>query len=520
VNLNLENSSKSELIALIKSKDIRINNQGIQIDNQEIQIDNQEIIISESQSKINYLKFQIKELQRLVFGTKRERFEAVNNPFQAVLPFDVEENTTITETVKEKISYEREKTTKREHPGRLPLPAHLPVEEIIIEPNEDTTGMVIIGKEITDELELTPAKFFIKRTIRPKYANPEQGIFIAEMPSRPIDKCIAGNGLLSQIMVDKFVDHLPFYRQIERFRRDKIEIKASTIDGWQTAVCKLLVPLYDELKKQVLRQGYLQADESPIKVLDRNKKGKTHQGYYWVYHSPIEKMLFFDYQHGRGHEGPEDLLKNFKGYLQTDGYVVYDAFAKKENIILVGCMAHARRYFEKALEDDKIRASIILEMIQQLYAIERKIREEKFTHAQRHTYRLDHSEPIMLEIIKWLLGNRDLVVPKSPTGKAIHYMISRWEYIRAFMFDGSLEIDNNLIENKIRPMVIGRKNYLFAGSHNGAERAAMFYSFFGTCKLHNVNPHQWLKKVLEVISDYKVSKLSELLPQNFKLDSI
>jgi hypothetical protein len=318
-------------------------------------------------------------------------------------------------------------------------------------------------------------------------------------------------------MVDKFVDHLPYYRQIERFKRDGVELKASTIDGWQTAVCNLLVPLYEELKKQVLEQGYLQADESPIKVLDKNKKGKTHQGYYWVYHSPIEKMLFFDYRHGRGRDGPEELLKNFKGYLQTDGYVVYDAFAEKENIIMVGCMAHARRYFEKALDDDKARASMMLEMIQQLYAIERKMREDKLTHTEKHVYRLDNSQPIMLEIIKWLLANKDQVIPKSPTGKAIHYMIARWEYIRAFMYDGSLEIDNNLIENKIRPMVIGRKNYLFAGSHNGADRAAMFYSFFGTCKLHNINPYQWLKQVLNVVAEYKVSKLSELLPQNFIL---
>lgn len=506
MNLNLENISKAELIELLKNQ-----YSATKIIEEELQV---------KDKKIKHLEFQIKELKRLVFGTKRERFEAVNNPFQLMLPFDVAENTTITETVKETISYEREKPTKREHPGRLPLPAHLPVEETIIEPKGVTPDMVIIGKEITDELELTPAKLFIKRTIRPKYAMPGQGVLIAELPSRPIDKCIAGNGLLSQIMVDKFADHLPYYRQIERFKREGVEIKASTIDGWQTAVCKLLEPLYDELKKQVLGQGYLQADESPIKVLDRNKKGKTHQGYYWVYHSPMEKMLFFDYRHGRGREGPEELLKNFKGYLQTDGYGVYDAFAEKENIILVGCMAHARRYFEKALDDDKARASAMLGAIQQLYAIERKMREEEFSHVQRHAYRLDYSVPIMLEIIKWLLANRDQVVPKSPAGKAIHYMIARWEYIRAFMYDGSLEIDNNLIENKIRPMVIGRKNYLFAGSHNGAERAAMFYSFFGTCKMHNINPYQWLRQVLEVISDYKVSKLSELLPQNLILETI
>jgi transposase len=149
----------------------------------------------------------------------------------------------------------------------------------------------------------------------------------------------------------------------------------------------------------------------------------------------------------------------------------------------------------------------MLVAIQQLYALERKMREAKLSPIERHVYRLDNSEPIMLEIIKWLLANRDQVLPKSPIGKAIAYMIVRWEYIRAFMYDGTLEIDNNLIENKIRPMVIGRKNYLFAGSHSGAQRAAMFYSFFGTCKIHNTNPYLWLKHVLEVIPDYKVSKL-------------
>lgn len=485
-----------------------------------MQINNQEGIINERQVKINHLEFQIKELQRLVFGTKRERFEAVNNPFQTMLPFDVEVTNTV-ETVKEKIVYEREKPKERSHPGRLPLPSHLPVEEIILEPNIDTRGLIAIGKEITEELELIPSKLFIKRTIRPKYALPEnQGVLIADIPSRPIDKCIAGSGLLSQIMVDKFVDHLPFYRQIERLKREGVTISSSTIDGWQTSICNLLSPLYEELKKQVLGQGYLQVDESPIKVLDKNKKGKTHQGYYWLYHSPIEKMLFFDYQQGRGREGPEELLKDFKGYLQTDGYVVYDSFAQKEAITLLGCMAHARRYFEKALTDDHIRASAMLEAIQQLYAIERKIREAKLSSLQRHAYRLDHSEPIMMEIIKWLLTNREQVLPQSPIGKAIAYMIARWQYIRAFMYDGTLEIDNNLIENKIRPMVIGRKNYLFAGSHNGAQRAAMFYSFFGTCKMNNTHPYQWLKHILQVIPDYKVSKLSELLPQNLKLDTI
>jgi transposase len=474
------------------------------------------------ESRINEMQFQIDQMSRLLYGAKRERFVRNVDENQLTLPFEVKEDPA-PEKQEEVITYVRSKTKRENHPGRLALPAHLPVEEIVIEPNEDTTGMKCIGKEITDQLELVPAKLYIKRYIRPKYIKPTDetslnhvGV-IADLPVFPIEKGIAGPGLLAQIMVDKFVDHLPIYRQIERFKREGITMPSSTLNGWQEAVCNLLEPLYDTLKHRVLSQGYIQVDETPIQVLDKTKKGKTHRGYHWVYYSPLEKTVLFDYNDGRSREGPSRLLKDFKGYLQTDGYNVYDMFSKNKAITMLNCMAHARRGFEKALEYDKPRAEYAMGMFQKLYAIEQKARDQSYTPEQRHKLRLDESLPILNELGKWMAETYKTVLPKSALGKAIAYCIPRWDNLLAYLNDGSLEIDNNLAENAIRPIALGRKNYLFAGSARGAERAAMFYSFFGTCKKNDINPFEWLKKVLEVIPTYKVSKLSDLLPQNLNL---
>lgn len=478
-------------------------------------------LTKKQQAKINAMQFQIDQMRRLMYGSKRERFVPNKDENQMTLPFDVEQDKT-PESQQEVITYARKKTKRENHPGRLPLPDHLPVEEIVIEPKEDTTKMKCIGKEITDQLELVPARLFIKRYIRPKYikAEDEEGIdhkgIIADLPVFPIEKGIAGPGLLAQVMIDKFVDHLPIYRQIERFKREGIKIPSSTINGWQEAICNLLEPLYENLKYRVLSQGYLQVDETPIQVLDKSKKGKTHRGYHWVYYSPLERMVLFDYRDGRSREGPQQLLKNFTGYLQTDGYGVYDLFANHKSITHLNCMAHARRGFEKALDYDKPNAEYAMEMFQELYAKERKARKESLTPEQRHKLRLDESLPILNEFGKWMVSTYKNVLPKSPTGKAIAYCVPRWDNLMNYLKDGSLEIDNNLAENAIRPIALGRKNYLFAGSARGAARAAMFYSFFGTCKKNNINPFDWLKDILERIPAYKVINLHELLPQHWQ----
>jgi len=469
--------------------------------------------------RIDQMAFRIAEYKRLLFGSKRERFIAENNPQQMALPFEVEQTPEV-EAKTEKITYTRKKKANENHPGRLPLPDHLPVDEVVIEPQENTEGLKPIGKEVTDELDMTPARLFIRRYIRIKYAKADgEGVLIGELPSRPLEKAIAGPGLLSQIIIDKFADHLPVYRQIQRFKREGVILSSSTINGWQEGIFRLLDPLHEALKRQVLGEGYLQVDETPIRVLDRIKKGTTHRGYYWVYHSPIRRAVLFDYRPGRGRDGPRQMLKDFEGYLQTDGYRVYEWFNMKKGITLTSCMAHARRMFEKALDNDKARAEHAMVQFQKLYAIERRARQETLSTAKRHELRLDESLPVLNELGKWMVEEIKHVLPKSLIGTALAYNISRWDKLMAYLHDGELEIDNNLVENAIRPNALGRKNYLFAGSHHGAERAAMMYSFLGTCKANGVNPFEWLKTVLEVIPDYKANKVHELLPYNLELDS-
>ena len=455
----------------------------------------------------------------MLHGTKRERFISENKE-QLVLSFEefASQEALEDETpVKEKITYERQKLSK--HTGRNKLPENLPVVEEIIEPEDLTEDMVKMGEEITEILEYSSAYFYIRKVIRPKYVNKKtQEIKIAELPSRPIDKCLAGNSVLTQILVSKYVDHLPLYRQQQIFKRADIEIAPSTIDSWVAQSGNLLVPLYDRMVEYAKNQRYLQADETTLKVLDNDKtcaergrsKGDTHLGYLWVYHAPLSNLCVFDYQKGRGTDAPRQMLTGYRGALQTDGYKVYDHYCLSKEIKHLACWAHARRYFEKALTQDKKRASYVLEEIQKLYAIERKIAD--LTAQERHAVRLEEALPIINELGKWMHRERNLVLPKSLIGKAIEYCTKLWASLMTYLEDGNYHIDNNAIENKIRPVALGRKNYLFAGSHNGAQRTAMFYTFFANCKLNNVNPEKWLNKVLEVIADYPCNKLQNLFP--------
>ncbi len=507
INQNEELSGKNE--------ELSGKNEELSGKNEELSGKNEELTI-----KIEYYAYQIAQLKRMLFGSKRERFVSNENPEQLTIPFEVEAEKVkeYIESEKEKITYERSKERKQ-HSGREKLPEHLPVEEIILEPEEDTDGMTYIGDEITEELEYKPAIFYKKRYIRRKYITQEdeRGIqrqVIAEL-QRPIAKCMAGSHLLSEIVINKFVDHLPIYRQLQRFIREDIHIKSSTMESWIKLTSQLLRPLYGVLKAYVLETGYLQVDESPIPVLDRDKPGATHQGYMWVYHSVMQQALFFEYNKGRGQESPKKNLANFKGYLQTDGYVVYDQYNHQQDITHLSCWVHARRYFEKALGNDKVLATTVLLLIQELYAIEQKARDENLSNVALYELRLNKSLPVLNKIGKYIAENRKTVLPKSPIGIAFDYCLERWDSLLNYLKDGYLLMDNNLIENAIRPLALGRKNYLFAGSHNAAEDIAMYYSFFATCKKHDLNPKKWLVYVIEHINDYKISELHNLLPQFF-----
>jgi len=323
-------------------------------------------ILSENQT----LKAQLSELQRMIFGSRSERFiPSIDGQI------DLFTGTALSEQEKQQkqeINYTRTVSSKqKQKPIRTEIPSHLPRIEEIIEPKEIEPGSKKIGEEITEILEYNPANIYVRKIIRPKYAKPNNtGVIIASMPSLPIPRSNAGAGMLAHISVSKFIDHLPFYRQIQIFKRQNLNLSASTIGGWFNATCTLLEPLYDALEKQVLYNShYLQADESPIGVQDSHKKGALHQGYMWLFRNPKNSLVLFVYNKGRSRAAPEEVLKNFTGTLQTDGYKVYQSLNTKGDITLLGCMAHARRYFEKALDNDKSRSAYVLKQIQRLYAI-------------------------------------------------------------------------------------------------------------------------------------------------------
>jgi transposase len=480
------------------------------------------LLYEQSQLRITFLEQQLAQLQKMIFGSRQERFIPAD-PGHPQLSFDMSTEATPTNTVTstKQISYTRHTVAAESkpliHPGRMKLPESLRREEILIEPGVDTTGCKKIGEEITEVLEYEPGELYVKQYKRPKYAKPDHGgILIGRLPSRPLEKSLAGEGLLAQIIIDKYVDHLPLHRQMQRFERAGIKLAYSTLTDWVSGACSLIAPLFEALKAEVLQSNYLHADETPIKVMDKGKKGETHRGYYWVYQNSIDKIVLFDYREGRGREGPAEILRNFTGYLQTDGYVAYDIFDKTENITQIHCMAHARRMFNDALDNNEAVAAHAMQEIQKLYAIERNGKEQHLSFDEIKNLRQAQSVPILQALGKWMKDEYIKAIPKSSISKALGYSIERWEKLSRYTENGILHIDNNPVENSIRPVALGRKNYLFAGSHEAAIRSGMLYSLLGTCKMHDIEPYAWLKNVLQQIADYPVNKVKELLPHRYK----
>lgn len=479
-------------------------------------------LYDESQIKIVSLERQLSQLQKMIFGSRHERFVPTpENPSQLSLGITAEAVASCQVTNAQKIAYTKTSVVVEPksltHPGRMKLPEHLRREEMIIEPFADTTGCNKIGEDITEILEYVPGELFVKKYIRPKYALPQnRGVLVGELPVRPLEKAMAGEGLLAQIIIDKYVDHLPLHRQMQRFQRGGVTLAYSTMTDWVSNTCQLITPLFDALKSAVLKSGYLHVDETPIRVMSKEKKGETHRGYYWVYQDSSSKMVFFDYQQGRGREGPVEILSNFTGYLQSDGFTVYERFDKRNDVILMHCMAHARRKFVDALNNDEARAGYALQEIQKLYAIERTCKEQELNTEAIKERRQEQSVPILTSLGEWMKLQYAEVLHKSSIGEALAYSIKRWDRLMIYTQDGNLKIDNNPVENSIRPLAVGRKNYLFAGSHEAAKRSGMLYSLLGTCKLHGIEPSTWLKEVLATIPTHPINKINELLPNNWK----
>jgi transposase len=495
-----------------------LNNAALQYANATLQNTNE----AQSQ-KISLLQLQVIELQKFIFSGKQEKFKPTPN--SNALQTTLFENDKLGEVVVEKVKYVKAHTVKQtvirvNHPGRKPLPGHLRREEIRLLPTEDVTGLQPVGEQITEILEYQQGELYVKKYIRPEYIKPTQEgteakRVIAPVPNMPIAKSYVGASLLAHLMVSKYVDHQPVYRQLQIFSRQKVLLEDNTVSNWLKQGGQLLEPLYEAHHRQVLQASYLSVDETPIKVLDKTKKGTTHQGYYWVYYNTQNRQVLFKYHTGRGGQWPKETLAGYKGYLQTDGYSAYDQFDQSEGVTTLNCWAHARRKFIDAQSFDNVKASEVLTQIQLLYAVERHCSEHTYTAHQIKDYRHNHAVPVLHtlhEILKKQLSNS---LPKSPLGMALQYTLGRWDKLNVYVQDGNLRIDNNLVENSIRPVALGRKNYLFAGNHEAAHRSAMLYSLLATCKLHNVNPIQWLTYVFENINDHKINAIEQLLPQNY-----
>jgi transposase len=414
-------------------------------------VDTQGTLIEKQDSQIKKLQNELLVLRRKLFGHKSERYIS-EDPNQLKLDFGgvevlPEEEQARLETIKETITYRRKR--RKENPARpvrQPLPAELERREEVIEPDPIPEGSKCIGEEVTEILEYTPGTCYVRRIVRKKYAlAAEAGVVIGELPSLPLPKSNAGASLLSHLLVGKYQDHLPFYRQIEMFKRKGITLAQATINGWFSASIDLLEPLYETLRREVLSSDYIRIDETTIPVMDKDHPGATKKGYHWIIRAPEMRKLYFHYDGGsRSQRVAIDILKDFKGAVQSDGYSAYDIYENKKDVLLLGCWAHARRKFVESLKNDPRRAQFALEHIQLLYRLERQAEEEGMTKEQIEVLRKTKAWPLLQAFEKWLEENIFQVLPRSPIGRALSYTYNIYPRLVRYVIDGRYKIDNNL----------------------------------------------------------------------------
>jgi transposase len=460
------------------------------------------------------LEERLSWLEKQVFGKKSEKVKQLDPEEQTTLGFEEVQTSTQLPTETITVTYQKEKKKKNEgHPGRNELPDHLETEVTEIHPEGDLEGKVCIGKQERKVLERIPGRFIIKHYILYIYKDKEGKISEGKMPTLPIEKGIPGPGLLAFILVNKFMYHLPLHRQLEIFKNEaQMIIKGSTISGWVGQCCRLLLLLYDRLLERILSQSYLMVDETPIKVLMKEGEKKIILGYFWVYYSPELKAVFFDFRKGRGAENPASRLKNFKGHIQTDGYIAYKVLPGQD-IKFLNCMAHARRKFIDARENYKKYADEFINLAAKLYRVEKRAKAWQLTNEDRFIFRQKRSQPILNKMKIWLDQKKNENLPsKFKITEAINYTLAHWSGLIKYLDDGKLEIDNNPVERSIRPVALGRKNFMFAGSEEGAKSMAMMYSFYGTCRAQGKEPYEWTKIALEKMPDYDPKLIEELLP--------
>lgn len=468
------------------------------------------------------LKERIAQLERLIFSAKRERFVAASPSEQGSLFEGLEIEEAEVEIVEEEETVTRKKIkrTKKSGGHRQSFPAHLRRETTELIPKlEKPEEWIKIGEDVTETLAYNPADIYVKRLVRPRYAHKneeDQGIEQQPIPPRLIPKGMLDASIVTEIIIEKIQFHTPVYRFVRKLKLSGIDfIKQGVLHNALHRAAESLLPIYHLLQEEVLETGYVQADESHIKVLTKNKPGAAHRGQMWVYFAPTINATFFNYEPKRDIEAAETILDDFTGTLQCDGYTVYQHIANKNELILVHCWAHVRRKFFDARNSQVKAVQWILSHIQQLYKIEELARTAGLTAEQRQQVRQEKAVPILTKIKAKLVeyGSDPTVLPKSMFGKAIKYTLALWEGLTAYTKDGRLEIDNNLVENTIRPVALGRKNYLFAGSHQAAQNLAILYSIIGTCEKNGINTRLYLNWLFDKIVTQRVNeKAKDWLP--------
>jgi transposase len=414
-----------------------------------------------------------------------------------------------------------EPAPKKRAGGRQPLPRHLKRERIVHDLGEEEKhcpacqqDLRPIGEESSERYEYIPAQLTVIEDVCKKYAC-ACTLKTATKPSQPIEKSTAGPSLLAHVIVAKCLDHLPLHRQEKMFERHGVDISRKTMGGWMAQCADLLKPLYASAKGVLFQSKVIGTDDTGVKVLDASLPF-ARTGRIWPYLGDKDHpVILYDYTATRERAGPEEFLKEYRGHLQADAYGGYDAFFKDpvRGLIEVGCWAHARRYFHKALESDQPRMGPALLLIAQLYRVEKQARALG-AEGRRGLRRLE-SLPILDKLRSYLLEIQAEVLPKSPEGRAVRYTLKNWTALTRYCEDGDLEIDNNATERAIRGVAVGRNNWIFFGSHQGGKTAAVLRSFVASCQRVGVDPFAWFKDILSRIADHPITRIAELLPHNW-----
>jgi transposase/uncharacterized coiled-coil protein SlyX len=473
--------------------------------------------LAASRHEVVALRHQLDVLCQRLFGKKSERVD----PRQ--LQLALEQLANEPGPVTEPIEMDSGETpvgghTRRRPTGRRPLPAHLPrrrVEVDVVDAEKTCPcghARTRIGETVTSKLEYEPASFVVIDTVRAKYACPHchTGVVEAAAPPQAVEKALAGEGLLAHVIVSKYVDHLPLHRLSGIFAREGIDLARTTLCDWVADVARALEPIGACLRRQVVAASYLQTDDTSVTVL--GEVGGSFKGRLWVYLDPLGQQVVFDATATHERDGPAAWLADFRGKLQADAYAGYDGLYQTGHVTEIGCMAHARRRFVEAFALDSA-AALTVALIQRLYQVERTAVD--LVPDARQALREEHARPLLAQ----LQAERDrlaaTVLPKSPLGDAVRYLTNQWDALQRYVDDGRLAIDNNRAENQLRVVAVGRKNWLFAGSMAGAQRAALLYSLVQSCTLIGVPPFAYLKDVLLRLATHPHRQIAELTPKGW-----